>query len=152
VAGYLGPEHRDYLKRIERQMTDWGLAGEFNYRGALDRAAKIDFLGSLDVFSVPAPYDEPKGLSVIEALAAGVPVVQPRRGAYTEIVERTGGGLLVEPEDPAALADAIHKIWTDDALAAELGRAGAAGAREHYSVARMAERALEVYAGVVSGQ
>ncbi|MCA1615973.1 MAG: glycosyltransferase family 4 protein, partial [Acidobacteria bacterium] len=145
VAGYLGPEHRDYLKGIEQRMADWGLAGEFNYRGTLDRAAKIEFLGGLDVFSVPAPCDEPKGLSVIEALAAGVPVVQPRRGAYTEMVERTGGGLLVEPGDAPALAGALHKLWKDPALAAQLGRAGAAGARAHYSVARMADRALEVY-------
>ena len=152
AAGYLGPEHRDYLKGIERQMADWGLAGEFNYRGTLDRAAKIEFLGGLDVFSVPAPYDEPKGLSVLEAQAAGVPVVQPRRGAYAEIVERTGGGLLVEPEDADALAGAIHQLWKDPALAAQLGRAGAAGVREHYSVARMAERALEVYGEIVGGQ
>ncbi len=152
VAGYLGPEYREYLKGIERQMADWGLAGEFNYRGTLDRAAKIEFLSGLDVFSVPAPCDEPKGLSVIEALAAGVPVVQPRRGAYTEMAERTGGGLLVEPGDAGALAGALHKIWKDPALAAQLGRDGAAGARQHYSVARMAERALEVYGEVVSGQ
>ena len=45
--------------------------------------------------SVPATYDEPKGVSLLEAMACGVPVVQPRRGAFTEIVEKTGGGLLV---------------------------------------------------------
>jgi glycosyltransferase involved in cell wall biosynthesis len=85
-------------------------------------------------------------------MACGVPVVQPRRGAYTEMIERTAGGLLVEPGDAAALADALHEIWKDHDLAARLGRAGAAGAREHYSVARMAERALEVYGEAVGGQ
>ncbi len=44
---------------------------------------------------------------LLEAMACGVPVVQPRRGAFTEIVERTGGGLLVQPDDAESLADGI---------------------------------------------
>jgi glycosyltransferase involved in cell wall biosynthesis len=71
--------------------------------------------------------------------------VQPRRGGFTEIVERTGGGLLVPPDDPAGLADGLQRIHDDPALAADLGRHGLQGVRDHYAVARMAERALEVY-------
>ncbi|HEY0082888.1 MAG TPA: glycosyltransferase family 4 protein [Pyrinomonadaceae bacterium] len=145
VAGYLAPEHEPYLRDIERRMKDWGLGAEFNYRGAPGRTEKIAFLRGLHVFSMPATYDEPKGISLLEAMACGVPVVQPRRGACTEIVERTGGGLLVAPEDADALAAGIYDLWQSPARAAELGRAGASGVRRHYSVARMAERALEVY-------
>ncbi len=61
---------------------------------------KLAFLRSIDVLSVPATYDEPKGVFLLEAMASGVPVVQPRRGAFTEVVEKTGGGLLVAPDDP----------------------------------------------------
>ena len=104
-------------------MREWGLAGEFRYAGAPDRAGKIALLQEMDVFSVPAVYAEPKGLSLLEAMASGVPVVQPRRGAFTEIVERTGGGVLVAPDDPDALADALLALLTDRA------RAGALGAR-----------------------
>jgi glycosyltransferase involved in cell wall biosynthesis len=149
VGGYLAPEHKNYLHGIERGMKDAGLGGEFHYRGALDRSAKIDFLRGLDVFSLPATYDEPKGLSLLEASACGVPLVAPRRGAFTEIVGRTSGGLLVEPDDAHALAEGLLAIKNDPVRAAELGRAGAAGVRAHYSVARMADRALEVYEGVV---
>jgi glycosyltransferase involved in cell wall biosynthesis len=145
VAGYLAPEHEPYLRDIERRMKDWGLDAEFNYRGAPGRAEKIAFLRGLHVFSMPATYDEPKGISLLEAMACGVPVVQPRRGACTEIVERTGGGLLVAPDDAQALAAGIYELWQAPARAAKLGRAGASGVRRHYSVARMAERALEVY-------
>jgi glycosyltransferase involved in cell wall biosynthesis len=148
VAGYLAPEHENYLRGIERQMHEWGLAAEFHYRGALGREEKIAFLRKLDVLSVPATYDEPKGISLLEAMACGVPVVQPRRGGFTEIVERTGGGLLVAPDDAGALAAGIYELWKDPARAAELGALGALGVREHYSVARMAERALEVYQAV----
>ena len=69
----------------------------------------------LDVLSVPATYDEPKGMFLLEAMASGVPVVQPRRGGVRRIVERTGGGLLVEPDDPAALADGLYALWSDRA-------------------------------------
>jgi glycosyltransferase involved in cell wall biosynthesis len=145
AAGYLAPEHEEYLRGIERQMTEWGLGREFHYRGSLGREEKIAFLRRADVLSVPATYDEPKGISLLEAMACGVPVVQPRRGGFTEIVERTRGGLLVAQDDPEALALGIYELWKDPARAVELGARGARGVREHYSVARMAERALEVY-------
>lgn len=145
VAGYLGAEHADYLKGIEQRFKQWGLSDEFHYRGVLDRREKIEFLRGLDVLSVPATYDEPKGIFLLEAMACGVPVVQPRRGAFTEIIERTGGGLLAEPDNPESLAEAILSLHRNPSLAAELGHRGFRQVREHYSVAHMAERALEVY-------
>jgi glycosyltransferase involved in cell wall biosynthesis len=114
----------------------------------LDRVRKIEFLRDLDVMSVPCTYDEPKGLSVIEAMANGVPVVQPRRGAFPEMLERTGGGILVEPDDAGSLAQGIHALWKDRERLAELGRRAAQGVREHYGGAQMAARAVEVYRNI----
>ena len=150
VAGYLAPEHRAYLHGVERQMKDAGLGPEFHYRGELDRAHKIEFLSSLDLFSVPSTYDEPKGLSVLEAMACGVAVVQPRRGAFPEILEKTGGGVLVDPDDAARLAAAFYRLWKNPDERAELGRRGAQGVRLHGSVAHMAERALEAYRDIAA--
>ena len=65
--------------------------------------------------------------------------VQPAHGAFPEIVERTGGGLVVEPGNPEALADGIMTLRTDTALAESMSKAGAAGVRHHYTVSRMAE-------------
>ncbi|MGA2132225.1 MAG: glycosyltransferase family 4 protein [Bryobacteraceae bacterium] len=152
VAGYLAPEHRAYLHGIERRMKQAGLDHEFRYRGTLDRPHKIDFLRNLDVLSVPATYDEPKGLFLLEAMANGVPVVQPRRGAFTEIVEQSGGGILVAPDDAAALAHGIFSLWKDPALLETLSKRGVAGVREHYSAARMAERALAVYGMIATAR
>ena len=145
VAGYLAPEHKPYLKKIERQMKDWGLGQEFQYRGVLDRPQKVDFLRNLNVLSVPSSYNEPKGIYLLEAMANGVPVVQPRRGAFPEILSKTGGGILVEADDLNSLADGILSLWKDRPFAEELGRRGAEGVREHYNVARMAHRTLEVF-------
>ena len=148
AAGYLAPEHKHYLHDVEQQMKQAGLGAEFHYRGVLDREQKISFLQTLDVLSVPATYDEPKGMFLLEAMACGVPVVQPRRGGFTEIVTTTGGGELVEPDDAESLAAGILRIERDPALAQRLGQAGFENVRKHYSVARMADRALDVYQGI----
>jgi glycosyltransferase involved in cell wall biosynthesis len=150
AAGYLAPEHKQYLAEIDNQMKAAGLGEEFHYRGVLDREQKIAFLRQLDVLSVPATYDEPKGMFLLEAMACAVPVVQPKRGAFTEIVERTGGGLLVAKDDPRSLGDGLLRIFNDPELGMRLGQTGLQGVHQHYSVARMADRALEVYEEVVN--
>jgi glycosyltransferase involved in cell wall biosynthesis len=152
VAGYLAPDHRSYLRGIERQMKAAGLAHEFRYRGEVDRARKIEFLRSLDVFSVPATYAEPKGISLLEAMASGVPVVQPRVGAFPEIVDKTGGGVLVEPDSAASLAGGIYGLWKDPKMAAQFGRRGAEGVRTHFNASQMAARALEAYQAIATAR
>jgi glycosyltransferase involved in cell wall biosynthesis len=97
------------------------------------------------VLSVPATYDEPKGMFLLEAMASGVPVVQPRRGAFTEIVERTGGGLLVPPDDPETLAGALERMIRTPALRGELVQRAFNGVRRHYTVEQSAERLLDAY-------
>ena len=149
VAGYLGTENRDYLSGIEKMMNECGFGDEFHYRGILDRNEKISFLRGLDVLSVPATYDEPKGIFLLEAMACGVPVVQPRRGAFTEIVEKTGGGLLVEPDSDESIAEGILKLHDDPLLADELGSKGYSAIRELYDVAQMADSALEAYQALI---
>ena len=151
VAGYLSAEHRPYLARIEREMAAAGLGDELTYHGALDREQKIRFLRSLDVLSVPGPFPDPKGMYLLEAMAAGVPVVQPRRGAFPEVIGRTGGGLLVEPSTEA-LADGLLRLYSDPTLARELGARGSEGVRRHYTIQASTERLLDVYARIVAGE
>src|SRR5262249_13314655 len=97
AAGWLGPEHPPYLAQVRRPLSAAGRDGEFEYVESPDHAGKARFLQSLDVLSVPTTYPEPKGLYVLEALANGVPVVQPAHGSFPELIEATGGGLLVTP-------------------------------------------------------
>jgi glycosyltransferase involved in cell wall biosynthesis len=146
AAGYLPLEHQQYLDAARATLRNAGLESEFEYRGEIDREAKVAFLQELDVLSVPTTYREPKGLFTFEAMASGVPVVQPRHGAFPEIIERTGGGMLVEPNDPQALSEALASLRADPALAEALGKAGEAAVRTHYSVQNMAEQVEAVYA------
>jgi glycosyltransferase involved in cell wall biosynthesis len=150
AAGYMAPDSKSYLDEIQKRLQDAGLGGEFHYRGVLERADKIAFLRSLDVMSMPATSDEPKGVSLLEAMACGVPLVQPRRGSFTEIVEKTGGGLLVQPDDPRSLADGILQIARDSTLAQDLSANAFRGVREHYTAAHMADKVLEAYSDLRS--
>ena len=152
AAGYLAPEHQRYLDSASQVLERAGLAAEYAYRGSVDRAGKLGFLRGLDILSVPATYDEPKGMFLLEAMASGVPVAQPRRGGFIEIVERTAGGLLVDPDDPARLAEALYTLWSDRALRAGLADRAFHGVRAHYSIAHSADRLLEVYGAVVKGE
>jgi glycosyltransferase involved in cell wall biosynthesis len=145
AAGYLAPEQKPYLANIRKDMESWGLSSEFHYFGEIDRRAKVDFLHKLDVLSVPESYADPKGLFLLEAMASGIPVVQPRRGAFTEIVETTGGGMLVEPDNPEHLAHALLDLSRNVSKRMGLGLRAYEGVRAHYSVMRMAEAVLSVY-------
>ena len=117
----------------------------FHYLGSPDREQKIAFLRNLDAFSVPTVYVEPKGLFLLEAMACGVPVVQPNHGAFPEILSKTAGGLLVDPGSADSLAEGLFTLWTNAELRAQLGQQGFDGVRRHYSIASSADRMLEVY-------
>ena len=150
VAGYMAPDCKPYLAQIEANLRKAKLNTEFHYRGVLDRAEKISFLQQLDVMSIPATYDEPKGVSLLEAMACGVPLVQPRRGGFTEIVEKTNSGLLIKPDDPESLAAGILEIYRNKERAAQFGANGFRGLREHYTSAHMADKLLDAYESVLN--
>jgi glycosyltransferase involved in cell wall biosynthesis len=144
AAGYIAHEHRAYLDGIERQMKEWNLP--FVYHGVLDRTQKIAYLESLDVLSTPTVYADPKGIFVLEGMAAGVPFVQPHHGTFREIAEKTGGGFLVEPEHPQDLAQGLLRVIRDPELRRSLARKAYDGVREHYTVEQMAEQTAAIFA------
>jgi glycosyltransferase involved in cell wall biosynthesis len=141
AAGYLGVRDEQWFEALRRQAADLGDA--FEYQGSpAGHEGKVQFLSQLDLFSVPTTYREPKGLSVLEALANGVPVVQPAHGAFPELLERTGGGLLVPPDDPQALAEALERLLLDNALRKELAHTGQARVRTLCDAGRLAEETV----------
>lgn len=148
AAGYRSADNRAFLAEQEARLAAWGLADRYEYLGEPDRAGKIRILQSFDVMSVPTVYHESKGLSILEALANAVPVVLPAHGAFPELIEDTGGGLLFEPENPSALAAALKRLILHPAQAEALGRSGQSAIHDRYHAAAMAARHAELYEAV----
>ncbi len=151
AGGYLGKADRPYLTEIRSGLAERGLAGQFQYLGELDRRAKIGFLQTLDVMSVPTVHPESKGLSVLEAWANAVPAVLPAHGAFPELIEDTGGGLLCRPCDPGSLAAGLKELLAHPGRAAEWGRRGQQAVRERYHAELMARRMVQLYESLVGG-
>lgn len=149
AAGYLAPDHRPYLDSIEAQLRQWGLEAGFTCHGELGRGDKLRFLSSLDAFCVPPVYDDPKGLYLLEAMASGVPVVAPARGALLEHVDACEGGLLVPPDDAASIAEALLELAENPVRARALGASAHLGVERHRSLSAMARRTLAVYQSLI---
>jgi glycosyltransferase involved in cell wall biosynthesis len=145
VAGWLSPGDRKFVEAEFAKLRAANLGDDFRYWGVLEREQKLDFLRSIDVLSVPTTYREPKGIFVLEALASGVPVVQPAHGAFPELLAATGGGMLVPPNDPQQLAQTLHDLLIDHAARSELARQGRDRVLTDFNADRMAAATLEVY-------
>lgn len=145
IAGYLGARDEAYFQEIMQNIESWGLSGSVDVLGEVSREEKIDLLNSLHVFSVPTIYQEPKGLFLLEALANGVPVVQPNHGAFPEILNDTNGGVLVTPNSPEALVDTFLELMNAPERAAKLGAKGKTAVHKNYTHHAMANETLEIF-------
>jgi glycosyltransferase involved in cell wall biosynthesis len=148
AAGATLDTEREYLAACHALARDLGVADRFCWLGQIDRRAKLDLLGSIDVFALPTPRPEAKGLSAIEAMAAGVPVVASGHGAFPEMLDGERAGRLHAPGDPADLARALATVLDDESLAARLGAHGHALARSRHSAASMAAGHEAMYASL----
>ena len=145
VAGYLGKKDEPYFEELGNQIQAYGLSDSFVHYGEVTRTQKIDFLNRLHVFSVPTVYRESKGLSIIEALANGVPVVQPRHGTFPEMIGATKGGILVEPESAEAVAVGIMELLNDADRREHLGKTGRINVHQNFNDKVVAEQLLKVF-------
>jgi len=150
VGGSCGPGDEPFVRQLRQRLAEAGFVGEVMFAPNPTRAEKLAFLSALSVFSVPALYGEAFGLYLLEAMAAGVPVVQPAHGAFPEIVAATGGGLLYKPTGPESLAEAVEQLLLDPVRARALGAAGQRAVFEKFSADAMARATLEVFQTAVA--
>ncbi len=146
-AGSMTADDALYVAKLRARLRAAGAEDAVTWHPNVTREEKAAFLASLTVFSVPATYSEAFGQYLIEAMAAGVPVVQPRASAFTEIIEASGGGILfelgkTEAESTEHLARALETLLRDPAHARTLGERGQVAAHGEYSMTRLAERLI----------
>jgi len=151
AAGAMTGADGKYVEEQRRKLHAASCSGDAEFLPNIDRAQKIDFLSRLSVLSTPATYGEAFGYYVLEAQASGVPVVQPRIGAFPEFIDITGGGILCEPGSPASLAAAIEELLLDPDRARRLGGAGRLAAGEYFGMSAMTDKLESLFTSVAKG-
>lgn len=144
IAGWLGKDHEAFAEEQFKRLEQAGLLSEYQHLGCVDRAGKLRMLAELDILCVPTDYREPKGLYVLEAMACGIPVVQPAHGVFPELIEDLGGGLLYGAEDNNELTDKLEKLVRQKQLRDELGEIGRENVLQRRDSKAMAESTIAV--------
>ena len=150
VGGGCGPSDEPFVNALRERLKTNGVLHDVEFHPNPDRTAKVRLLHSMTVFCVPALYGEAFGLYVIEALASGLPIVQPRAASFPELIEATGGGVLYEPGDVKSLADTVEGLLLNPERLRALGEAGRKSALRDFSAGRMAENIARVFGQVSS--
>ena len=145
IAGYLGSADRAYFEAVCDRLRQEAGEDSFDYAGEISLEQKLEFLRSLHVLSVPTVYPEAKGLYILEALASGVPVVQPDHGSFPELIAGTGGGLLYNPAQLNGLAEALTRLLDDPSLRRGLGLKGRESVLRDFTDEAMAEQTWRIY-------
>jgi glycosyltransferase involved in cell wall biosynthesis len=133
-----GPERAE----LERTAAQLGLSDHVRFAG--ERNSMPEVYASFDVFALPS-FSEGMPMTVLEAMAAGLPIVATTVGAVPGLLEPAGCGILCPPGDASALAAALLRVLQDPALAERLGIAAQQHLRAHYSAEAMARQYLALY-------
>jgi glycosyltransferase involved in cell wall biosynthesis len=152
LAGGGTPGDFRLVRGLRGMLARRGLGGRLDIVRSFGRAERIQFLRSIQVLSVPVREGEAFGAFLLEAMAVGVPVVQPSLGGFLEVVRSTGGGVLYSPNTPEALAEALYGLLSDRERARRLGAAGFQAVRDRFSSSRTAERLEQALAAIIGAR
>jgi glycosyltransferase involved in cell wall biosynthesis len=150
VSGGYTSDDKPFINRQMKKIARAGLADSVKIYAEFAGLSKREFFSTIDVMCVPVRKYDGYGLYLLEANCAGVPVVQPSTGAFPEIVEKTGGGIIYSPDDTKGLADALGNILKDRELLSRLGKQGKENVLKNLSLQKMSEGLSEVYKSVLS--
>ncbi|HEV2381859.1 MAG TPA: glycosyltransferase family 4 protein, partial [Terriglobia bacterium] len=143
----------DDRARLEGLAAELGLDGHVVFTGEVSDRELAAIYHRSEVFVLPAvtavedrsPKGEGFGIVYLEAMAFGKPVIGPSYGAPVELIRHGENGLLVDPESPSAVAQALVSLFSNHEAARDMGRAGREWVREHYSHAAFRERLGEIF-------
>jgi len=134
-----GPERR----KLEQLAQDLGIASKVHFLGWVEDVPQ--FLASLDVVALSSSYGETFPVAILEAMAAGKPVVATNVGSLKEMVVDGETGLLVAPKQPEKLAQALLRVLTEPSLSTRMGEAGRRRVEQNFTVERMIKRTESLF-------
>jgi glycosyltransferase involved in cell wall biosynthesis len=130
------------LERLRSEVAGRGRSGRVHFAGAAGRQGMPVFFAAADLFLYPTLRMEGLPLAILEAMAAGLPVVASRRGGITSAVKHEETGLLVSPGDVGALVESLGRLLADPALARSLGKRAQEWVGVHAEPRRLTARLL----------
>jgi glycosyltransferase involved in cell wall biosynthesis len=143
-GGYTGDD-KPFIAEQIRKIKTAGLKSYVKIYPEFQGNSKQEFFSNIDIMSVPVRKHDGYGLYLLEANAAGIPVVQPATGAFPEIIEKTRGGITYSPDNVSELSAALLKILNEDQLRLKLGKEGKENVLKDFSLVKMSEGLAGVY-------
>ncbi len=144
TGGYTGDDKK-FLKSIHAQLKIHHLEEHVIFQDKFDGEDRKAFFDQVSVISVPVREGEAFGIYITESMASGIPVVQPAVGAYPEIINAGGGGVLYETNTPEALAIALENIMNNKELLRSQSQKARASAQENFNIFSLGEHLTNVY-------
>ena len=143
-----GGKTNDDNKFIQEQKTlieQAGLSDSVHWVDEFEGEARRQFFDSISVLSVPVLNGEAFGLYQLEALASGIPLVQPELGAFPEVVNLSEGGIIYHPNSPKKLAKAWKSLILDKGWLENLSTKGLNGVKKHFDIHEQAKKLVTIY-------
>lgn len=134
----------DYFSHLQDRLSN-AISRQISFRESVPNHELLKYYRNAEVFIFPSIWDEPFGIPPVEAMAAGVPVIATRAGGIWETVEDGKTGILVEPDNLDALAEAIQRLLENEERRNAMGKAGRKRAVELFSYERVVENLLRQY-------
>jgi glycosyltransferase involved in cell wall biosynthesis len=145
ITGGRTGDDRTFLRRLRSKIRRAGMDRDVHFFEDFSTAGRQRFIGELTLLSVPSTRPAAFGLYLLEAMAAGVPVVQPEIGSYPEIIQATGGGILYRPNDASTLASGIRSLLLDRDRLEALSSTARRAVGKLYSLEAVARQLAAVY-------
>jgi glycosyltransferase involved in cell wall biosynthesis len=144
TGGSTGDDHA-FLKSIKNKIEQAGLQNDVEFHKDFENEGRHEFFKKVSVISVPVLEGEAFGMYLLESMASGIPVIQPKLGAFPEIVGLSDGGVIYDPNEPAMLADNIEDLCVDTDRLKHLSQAARDGIIKHFSIHDQAARMMRYY-------
>ena len=149
VTGGMTGDDTKFINRQINKLKQKNIHQDFEIQADFTEIALGDFFRSISVLSVPVLKGEAFGLYQLEALASGVPLVQPALGAFPEISRATGGGVIYEPNTSTALAEKLSEVMLNPVKLEEMSLAGRNAVEKHFDCSVLSGKLVEIYSRLI---
>jgi glycosyltransferase involved in cell wall biosynthesis len=138
-------DDKKFLKQTRRKLKKENLLSTVDFHKDFDGDGRQAFFAKTSMISVPVRNGEAFGIYIAESMASGIPVVQPKLGAFPEIISKTGGGLIYEENTPELLAASLKTLLDDKDKLKQLSDEARKGALNHLNIHTLAKGLIDVY-------